>query len=141
MSRSHARMPHQRRSTTTAAAALLVLALLAIQAHALIHHLEIRHDTRGKFFIENFGFEPGGLLRLNCSGLSIEPMPESPDPPAPNTIGFYITYSQTDSPRFIEEHEDSPCLLQVKQKSAFERVYQITSWFVGFSPWSHHRVR
>lgn len=37
---------------------------LALQASALKHSLKIRGDERSAFFIENFGFVPGGQLHI-----------------------------------------------------------------------------
>jgi hypothetical protein len=112
-------------------ACFVVVAVAALEAHALIHHLEIRQDTRGKFFIENFGFDEFGTLKLNCSNIELDPMVDTLKPPAPDKLGFYITYSLTNSPRFIEEHDDpSQCLLNVKKSSIFEQIIPITSWYV-----------
>ena len=50
----------------------VVLALLG-SAHGLIHNLDINDDFRGSFFIESFGFEGDGKLKMSFSNLKVFP--------------------------------------------------------------------
>jgi hypothetical protein len=49
----------------------LVLVWAPWHGQGLVHHLNIRDDSRGSFFIESFGFEEGGLLHLNLTEVHV----------------------------------------------------------------------
>lgn len=81
---------------------LLCLGLILVHtggADALKHDLKIKKDSRGTFFIENFGFEAGGEMHMDISGFTVgkEPLP------LPQEAGFLIKRTETDSAGFIEE--------------------------------------
>jgi hypothetical protein len=48
-----------------------VILLFSFGTDALIHNLHIRDDTRGSFFIENFGFEGEGHIIMNFSNIKV----------------------------------------------------------------------
>ena len=64
-----------KKGTATGPSWCLVLLVVACvffgSAHALIHKLKIREDLRGSFFIESFGFEAGGKLKMNFTNLKV----------------------------------------------------------------------
>lgn len=40
-------------------------------SNGLVHHLQLSDDTRGSFFIENFGFDVHGQLDFNISNIQV----------------------------------------------------------------------
>eukprot|EP01095_Lingulamoeba_sp_RSL-Kostka_P003471 TRINITY_DN14447_c0_g1_i1.p1 TRINITY_DN14447_c0_g1~~TRINITY_DN14447_c0_g1_i1.p1 ORF type:complete len:480 (-),score=103.30 TRINITY_DN14447_c0_g1_i1:138-1556(-) len=91
--------------------------------NGLIHHLKIRDDTRGSFFIENFGFEANGILSMNNSNIQIKGGSKNP---RDYSIGFIIKRTQTNNNRFIEDNTEE-CLFN-KKLQPFEEVIFITDW-------------
>eukprot|EP01102_Stenamoeba_stenopodia_P016809 TRINITY_DN5911_c0_g3_i1.p1 TRINITY_DN5911_c0_g3~~TRINITY_DN5911_c0_g3_i1.p1 ORF type:complete len:439 (+),score=98.89 TRINITY_DN5911_c0_g3_i1:287-1603(+) len=105
---------------------LVSFLLCCIVAQALIHELDVRNDNRKKFFIENFGFEAGGVVHLTIEKFSFEP-PLS-KPAASARVGFLIKKTETDSTRFIEENEDYKCLLTDEVISPEDHILRILHW-------------
>ena len=109
-------------------------------SEGLIHHLKIRDDTRGSFFIENFGFLADGVLSVNLTDfkvqkikyinnnkkfkLSIEKNPKGSS--LLNRHGIVIKRSQTNYQRFLSDHPESECLLDEKLEP-YEKVITIPS--------------
>lgn len=105
---------------------LVSLLLCCIVAQALIHELDVRNDNRKKFFIENFGFEAGGVVHLTIEKFSFEPPLSKAASVA--RVGFLIKKTETDSTRFIEENEDYKCLLTDEVISPEDHILRITHW-------------
>lgn len=99
---------------------------LCVVSQALIHELDVRNDNRKKFFVENFGFEAGGVIHLSIEQFSFEPS-LSKDPHQA-LVGFFIKKTETDSTRFIEENEDYKCLLTDEVISPEDHILKITHW-------------
>ena len=93
---------------------LVAVACLVGPTRALIHDLKVEMDFRSRFFIENFGFETGGVLNLTVISFSLH-FPANRPPPAADElqpVGFLIKKSNTDTARFLEETEQrQTCLL------------------------------
>lgn len=62
-------LPAGRRPIAAGLLLLLTLALVASPAAALVERLQLTHDTRAAFHIQSFGFERGGVFRLELNGL------------------------------------------------------------------------
>lgn len=101
----------------------MTVLLLASSVHALIHHIEIKNDRRGAFFIENFGYEADGRFRLNCTDVQTETGGSAGN----HKMGFLLKRTQTDYQRFIHDHPEEECLLDVKME-AFEQRIMITDF-------------
>eukprot|EP01103_Thecamoeba_quadrilineata_P015453 TRINITY_DN4897_c0_g1_i1.p1 TRINITY_DN4897_c0_g1~~TRINITY_DN4897_c0_g1_i1.p1 ORF type:complete len:464 (+),score=93.95 TRINITY_DN4897_c0_g1_i1:40-1392(+) len=93
------------------------LILFTTLSTALMQHLKIRNDPRTKFFVDNFGFEAGGLLNLTMTNFALDP----PKDFASLKAGFIVEKAQTDATRFIDEADDDmPCFFQDLQASEQE---------------------
>lgn len=107
--------------------ALCVLLLsFLVSVQGLIHYLSIEDDSRKKFFIENFGFEAGGVIHLTLSDFSIDPKPNKDHSSV--VAGFLIKKTETDSTRFLEENEEFKCLLNEDYLTTDDHILRITNW-------------
>lgn len=60
-----------RKGSSVGWVALCVLLTCCVLSEALIHELDARVDNRKKFFVENFGFEAGGVIHLSIEKFSV----------------------------------------------------------------------
>eukprot|EP01094_Clydonella_sp_ATCC50884_P029487 TRINITY_DN924_c0_g1_i10.p1 TRINITY_DN924_c0_g1~~TRINITY_DN924_c0_g1_i10.p1 ORF type:complete len:314 (+),score=98.28 TRINITY_DN924_c0_g1_i10:977-1918(+) len=107
----------------------LVLALFATRATALIHHLEIREDTREAYFIENFGFDDNGFLNLTVTDFKADP----PVDFKTDVVGFVIARTQQDAHRLIEENEPDSCLFNVHFDDPYAKKVRLESKNINFA--------
>lgn len=75
---------------------IFILLLTTTQTFALRHHLSISHDDRRIFKIETFGFNEGGVMNLQVSGLKIE-SPKSSADSGTVKLGFIMRKAQSES--------------------------------------------
>lgn len=115
--------------TSRALAALFFLLLAAAHARALIHHLEIREDTRAAYFIENFGFDDGGFLNLTVSNFKMDPESSLKS----STVGFVIARTQQDVHRLVEENEPDACLFNIRFDDPYAKKIRLDSSNVNFA--------
>jgi len=80
---------------------------LIVPTEGLIHHLNIRRDSRKHFFIENFGFLAGGELHITVENYQVDGVVPEGDPRA----RFLIKVTEADSTAFLDESADAKCLL------------------------------
>jgi G protein-coupled receptor 107 len=102
---------------------LLLCCTLIDENRSLIHDLQIEKDGRRMFYIENFGFEAGGLLNLTVANFELLHVESHEtlfsaeqdvvaDADRTYRVGFLIKKTDTDSARLMEENEaQRNCLL------------------------------
>lgn len=78
------------------------LLLLSQLCFSLKNHIKIKNDRRGKFFIENFGFEENGEMHLTISNFRDREQKFISESDA-QKVAFLITTSTTDTNSFVEE--------------------------------------
>jgi hypothetical protein len=74
---------------------LLIISCFTLQALCLQIHLSIKDDTRPAFYIQNFGFEAGGVEELTLTKWKHTPKIVGP-------VGFLVTRTDTDASAFLE---------------------------------------
>jgi len=94
----------------------ITLLSLFLLTNALIHDLKIEHDERRRFYIEDFGFDAGGVI--NISVTNFQPAQIEKFYADNQKVGFLFRRTDTESVTYFEEPSDV-CLLTDEDNQVF----------------------
>lgn len=110
----------------------VTILLLSSFTAALIEDLEIVDDSRKKIFIDNFGLEAQGQIKLSLKNFKLTSSTGEAVSSEPN-VAFVIKKTETDSKRFLEEPDETECSI-LKTDTKNVHVITITKESEDFPP-------